>query len=149
LASALRGAVLGGNITGALVPVTTYDFESGQQGWTINNNILGGGSLAGLWHLSTRRSRDPGHSPVTSFYYGSEATGNYDTGSRHAGAIVSPSFVTPFEASLSFKYFLDTEGGTAFDQARVQVSNNGGLTWTNLLGPLAESSSFVSASASL
>ena len=52
-------------------------------------------------------------------------------------------------ASISFKYFLDTEGGTSFDQARVQISNNGGGTWTNLLGPLAESSTFTSASASL
>src|SRR5206468_3432531 len=101
---------------------------------------------AGLWHLSPRRSSDANHSPVTSFYYGSETTGNYDSGARNAGAIVSASFVVQSGASLSFKYFLDTEGGTTWDQAIVQVSNNGGSTWTNLQGPLAESSTFISSS---
>lgn len=123
------------------------DFETGQQGWTINNAIPGIGT--GLWHLSTRRGGDANHSPVTSFYYGSEVSGNFDTGVRNAGAIVSPSFLVAAGANVSFKYFLDTEGGTTFDQARLQISNNGGASWTNLLGPLAESSVFTSATASL
>src|SRR5439155_24634245 len=76
--TAARGAVLGGNAAGAPIPGTTYDFESGLQGWTINNNIVGTGTAAGLWHLSTRRGVDANHSPVTSFYYGDDTIGNYD-----------------------------------------------------------------------
>ena len=72
--SAARGAVLGGNASAASIPVTTYDFESGQQGWTINNNILGTGTAAGLWHLSTRRSGNPNHTPDQFLLWG-ETTG--------------------------------------------------------------------------
>jgi hypothetical protein len=129
--------------------LTAYDFENGQQGWTINNNMIGAGTAAGLWNLTTRRATDANHSPVTSFWYGNPATGNYDTGSRNAGAIVSPSFVVQSDTEISFKYFLDTEGGVTFDKATVQVSTNGGVSWTTVLNPLLESSVFTSASASL
>src|SRR5215471_1176064 len=40
LASASRGAVLGGNAAGTSVPSQTFDFESGQQGFVINNGPL-------------------------------------------------------------------------------------------------------------
>ena len=143
------GLYWAGNAAAPTVPLTTYNFEGGLQGWTINNNVLGTGPAAGLWHLSTRRGGDANHSATTSFYYGSETTGNYDTGAHNSGAIISPSFVVPAGAGVAFKYFLDTEGGTSFDQARLQVSNNGGTTWTALLGPLAESGTFTASSASL
>lgn len=129
--------------------LTAYDFENGQQGWTINNNMIGTGTAAGLWNLTTRRATDANHSPVTSFWYGNPATGNYDTGSRNAGEIVSPSFVVQSDTNISFKYFLDTEGGVTYDKATVQVSTNGGASWTTVLNPLLESSVFTSASASL
>jgi subtilisin family serine protease len=128
---------------------TTYDFETGQQGWTINNTILGTGASAGLWHLTTRRGTEPGHSPVTSFYYARPDTNTYETGARNAGAIVSPSFLVGPGSTVSFKYVLQTEAFSGYDQARVQVSNNGGATWTNLLGPLAEASTWTAASVSL
>src|SRR5262249_5968678 len=64
--AAQRAAVIGGNAAGASIPFSTSDFESGQQGYTINNNIRGTGSSAGLWHLSTLPGTQTGHSPVTS-----------------------------------------------------------------------------------
>jgi hypothetical protein len=148
-ASAGRGAVLGGNAAGAPAVVANYDFETGLQGWTVNNNIIGGGSSAGLWHLSTRRGTQTGHSPVTSFYYGSETTGNYDTGARNAGAIISPSFVAGVGAGISFKYVKVTENSSSFDQVHVQVSNNGGTSWTDVISSLSDSSVWTAGSASL
>ncbi len=131
---AQRAAVLGGNPSAAQVPVTTYDFESGQQGWTINNNIRGTGTSAGLWHLSTRRGTQSGHSPVTSFYYGSETTGNYNTGAANAGNITSAPITLPSgQVSLGFNYVLQTEGtNSTFDLATVQVSTNGGASFTTI-----------------
>ncbi len=111
------------------------DFETGQQGYVINNNIRGTGNAAGLWHLSTRRGTQTGHSAVTSFYYGSETTGTYDTGAANAGSITSPVIALPVAASipLTFNYVLQTEGNGSFDVASVQVSTNGFATFTTVL----------------
>src|SRR5262249_55897320 len=57
--SSSRGAVLGTTDTG-LQTVSVSDFESGAQGYTINNSIPG--RAAGFWHLSTRRGTQTGHS---------------------------------------------------------------------------------------
>jgi hypothetical protein len=134
-ASAQRGAVLGGDPVAAPVPAQSFDFESGQQGFTINNNVLGTGTLAGLWHLSTRRGPQAGHSPVTSFYYGGETTGNYSTGNRNAGTITSAPITLPGTGPIgfSFNYVLQTEGNGFYDEAAVQVSNNGGLSYATIL----------------
>ena len=110
-------------------------FESGQAGYVINNNVRGTGTSAGLWHLSTRRGTETGHSAVTSFYYGSDSTGTYDTGAANAGTITSPSILLASSGTitLSFNYVLATEGNSGvFDLATVQVSNNGGSTFTTV-----------------
>src|SRR5262249_12852640 len=111
------------------------DFESGQQGFTINNTIRGTGAAAGLWHLSTRRAAETGHSPVTSFCYGSEVTGTYDTGAANAGSITSPPIALAGDSpTLSFNYVLLTEGNNAsYDLASVQVSTNNFATFTAVL----------------
>jgi hypothetical protein len=129
-----RGAVNGSNPVGVPVPVSMTDFESGPAGYAINNNIRGTGASAGLWHLSTRRGTQPGHSPVTSFYYGSEATGTYNTGAANAGSITSPFLLVPAggPAALSLNYVLQTESPTGFDTANVQVSTNGFATFTTV-----------------
>src|SRR5262245_38464600 len=132
LASASRGAVLGANAAGAPAPFLTLDFESGQQGFVINNGPQPG-HVAGLWHLSTRRGTQSGHSPVTSFYFGSEASGNYNVGNT-AGTITSGPIALPNSpgVGLAFNYVLLTEGNGSFDQASVQVSSNGGATFTTI-----------------
>src|SRR5205085_4194789 len=89
----------------------TQSFEGGAGGFAVNNNVLGGGSSAGLWHLSSRRGSEAGHSPTSSFYYGSETSGTYDTGARNAGTIISPVITLPAGASqLAFNYVMQTEG---------------------------------------
>jgi hypothetical protein len=146
--AATREVILGGDDSG-LVDFANYDFETGQQGWTIQNNLVGTGASAGLWGLTTRRGGDLNHSAVTSFWYGNPATGTYDTGVRNAGAIVSPEFVVPADALLSFRYLLVTEAGGSFDQARVQISNNGGTSWTDVRPQLSQVGSFYTVTESL
>jgi hypothetical protein len=134
LASTSRGAVLGGNSAAPPMPVQAFDFESGQQGFVINNVIRGTGASGGLWHLSTRRGTETGHSPTTSFYYGSETTGNYNTGAANAGTITSGPITLPNNpgVGLVFNYVLQTEGNGAFDVASVQISTNGGTSFTTI-----------------
>ncbi len=136
LASASRGAVFGGNAAGPSVPFQTFNFESGQQGFVINNGPQPG-HVAGLWHLSTGRGAQSGHSPVNSFYFGqgegAGGGGNYNVGNT-AGAITSGPIALPNNpgVGLAFNYVLQTEGNGSFDVASVQVSNNGGATFTTI-----------------
>jgi hypothetical protein len=136
LASASRGAVNGGNTAGTSVPFQTFDFESGQQGFVINNGPQPG-HVAGLWHLSTGRGSQSGHSPVTSFYFGTGegpgGGGNYNVGNT-AGTITSGPIALPNipGVGLAFNYVLQTEGNGSFDVASVQVSTNGGATFTTI-----------------
>ena len=136
-----------GYVTGSAI-TASYDYESGLQGWTINNGSTG------LWALSTRRGTEANHSQVTSFHYGTE-TGTFDTGVTNSGTVTSPSFVVAASAALSFNYVLLTEASTGWDKADVQISVNGGANWTTILGrstgvtPLANTSTWSSASVSL
>src|SRR5262249_3748230 len=135
-ASAQRGAVLGGNAAAAPVPFFTADFESGAQGFTINNGPQPG-HVAGLWHLSTGRGSQRGPPPPHSFYCGQgggpNGGGNYNVGNT-AGNITSAPIALPGSGpiTLSFNYVLGTEGNGGFDVASVQVSNNGGASFTTL-----------------
>ena len=47
---------------------------------------LGGWEAGGLWHVTTHHAGEG----VASFWYGLEASGSYDTGTRNRGALVSP-----------------------------------------------------------
>jgi hypothetical protein len=98
-------------------------------GFTVDNT---GATVAGLWHLSTGRGNQEGHSADDSMYYGQgeSATGggNYNVGDS-AGRITSPTIdLTSHEtAQLSFNYVLQTEGGApTYDHARVLISQDGG-----------------------
>ena len=84
-------------------------FEGGAGGW----------QATGLWHVSERRASDGS----SAFWYGQEATGNYDTGAANSGELLSP----PIDLSgatnpaLAFDTFFDVEAGEAFDTMRIQV----------------------------
>jgi hypothetical protein len=133
--SASRGAVEGSNPAGPLVPFSTTDFEGAppQDGYTVNNTIRGTGASAGLWHISTRRGTQTGHSPIHSFYYGSETTGTYDTGAANAGSITSPVISLPSgTVFFSFNYVLQTEASASFDTANVQISTDNFKTFTTV-----------------
>ncbi|MFV9677528.1 MAG: C1 family peptidase, partial [Methanosarcinales archaeon] len=82
-----------------------------------------------LWHITTNRSTN---SPMHNWWYGQEATGDYDTGSANSGCLVSkPIDLTGAEdATLNFWTHWETEDtGTTRDEKLVDISTNGGSTW--------------------
>jgi methionine-rich copper-binding protein CopC len=135
---ASRAAVLGRTDTVAASTTTVFsaDFESGLQGFTINNGPIPG-HVAGLWHLSTGRGNQAGHSPTHSLYYGRNegpnGGGDYNVG-NNAGYVTSSPIALPTGGRLvlDFNYLLLTEGNGSFDVASVQVSTNGGATFTTV-----------------
>jgi len=115
------------------------DWEAGLNGWTAT----------GLWHVTDEGYMDgqpcaPDTTPFPSSnhaaWYGDTAEAgscNYKTGSRTSGTLTSPAITVPGDAAkaiLNFQFFRKVEyftGGT-FDKAYVQVSFNGGTTWTQV-----------------
>lgn len=141
------------------VNLFTADFNDGgsasNDGFVVDNT---GAPSAGLWHLTTGRGMDPGHSPQHSFYYGinegPNGGGNFNVG-HTAGRITSPtiSLQDLSEAQLSFNYFLQTEANFVdFDIARVQVSRDAGPfvdVLSNIVGLQDPTNGFVQAVADL
>ena len=85
-----------------------------------------------LWHLTTRRSGDSNHSATHSIYYGLDDTGTYNLLDTDTGlpiqtfGTVTSSVVVDLSgyttATLSFKYYLQTEGRpSSYDQVQVIV----------------------------
>ena len=75
--------------------VFSADFETGEQGFTIDNDPANAPPnsltyIPGFWHLSTGRGEQPGHSATTSFYYG-QGEGPDGGGSSSQGT-VNPSY---------------------------------------------------------
>ncbi len=103
------------------------DFESGTPGW----------SATGQWHLATDSqctSPAPGYtSPSHAFYFGQDATCNYDAQARVSGDLTSPLVGgIKAESTLSFSYFRSVESFAqgSFDRTEVQVVTEGGATTT-------------------
>ncbi|MHA1890788.1 MAG: hypothetical protein ACTSYS_07345, partial [Promethearchaeota archaeon] len=113
--------IVGGNVT-----LFSDDFESGFAKWEANES---------LWHITGNGSAWPDsyHSFNQSAWFGIEATGNFETGSRVNGSLVS----MPFDLSGVSKAFLEFyhwrrgEGGN-FDNSSVFISTNGGISWIML-----------------
>jgi hypothetical protein len=123
--------------TSATVTLLTADFSdttgtADLDGFTLDNATeVTGAAVAGLWHLSTGRGNDEGHSADDSLYFGQGETeaggGNYNVGHTAgqvtSGAIDLRGLAT---AQLSFNYFLRVETALESDQARVLISVDGG-----------------------
>jgi hypothetical protein len=79
------------------------DMESGTNGWGAD----------GLWHqVQDGVSPYPNSfSPTHSWWYGQDATGNYDTGAANSGSLTSPPIEIPpgVQAELSFWQWYETE----------------------------------------
>ncbi|MEN8218885.1 MAG: S8 family serine peptidase, partial [Pseudomonadota bacterium] len=110
------------------------DMENGINGWTVSGETS-------LWHQTNNRFA----SPITSWYYGNEGTFNYDTGGRNFGFLTSPSIaLTNIQnATLLIKHYLDTEEIPSFDQATVRISNDGGVSFTDLITKLTTKGTFA------
>lgn len=103
------------------MPVAPYldDMESGSNEWTAT----------GLWHQVDVSSPYPAaHSPSHSWWYGQDATGTYDTGSRNSGDLTSPPVYIPANGYyLRFWYRYQTETqATDWDQRWIQISVDDG-----------------------
>ncbi|HTD68750.1 MAG TPA: M36 family metallopeptidase, partial [Candidatus Limnocylindria bacterium] len=106
------------------------DFDSGLNGFVLKNDV---GHGNGLWHLTTARGSQPGHSGSTALYYGqneiANGNGNYDLGSASEGAATSPAInlagVLP-PITLTFNHLIQTELNTNWDHATVEISTNDG-----------------------
>lgn len=102
-------------------PTAPYadDIESGSNDWTAT----------GLWHQVDASSPYPAsHSGSHSWWYGQDATGNYDTGAANAGDLISPPIYIPDTGYyLRFWYRYETETQTRdWDQRWVQISVDDG-----------------------
>jgi len=109
------------------------DFESGLGGLVISNGV---GHSNGLWHLTAALANAPGHSPSNSLYYGKDegthGNGNYNNGVANEGVATLPPLnlasVSP-PVTLRFHHLAQTETGTNFDHAKVEISTNSGASW--------------------
>jgi len=104
------------------------DFESGFKGWVSD----------GLWHIvndsthSCFRTPVPAsmsHSPVTSWYYGKDATCNYNTGIANTGDLISPPIDLTEGATMSFWSWEQTDGLLTTDFRKVYITTNYGVDW--------------------
>lgn len=111
-----------------------YDFSAAGGGW----------SGTGLWHWVSSRNQLPvkggnpcwlSYSPYGAWWYGIDATCNFDTGTTNSGNLTSPvSNLGGFsQAQLRFWTWWSIElEGPEYDVRYVQVSTDGGATWTTL-----------------
>lgn len=112
-----------------------FDFAGGAlQGFTVEPVF---GTPLALWHGTNALCRAflTGHSTPYTFYYGQDATCNYNTGARNAANLLSPPIslagkFPPFSVGLN--YLLFVEGG-GFDSTFVDISTNNGATWTQIM----------------
>ncbi|MFC1858424.1 PA14 domain-containing protein [Thermodesulfobacteriota bacterium] len=104
--------------------VFNAEFSSGDDGFASTGNP------EDLWHRTNEgRSTETGHTTGFSYYFGQNESsgGDYDTGSHVVGSITSPAIDLSGAnaASLSFNYFLETEGQPdQFDKVWVLVSTD-------------------------
>ena len=95
------------------------DMENGTNDWTAT----------GLWHQVDASSAYPeSHSWSHSWWYGQDASGDYDTGMANSGDLTSPPVYIPSTGYyLRFWYRYETETqGQGWDQRWVQISVDGG-----------------------
>ncbi len=91
-------------------------------------------TMDGLWHETGKRGSSLGKGfQYYSAWYGQESTGNYNTGTRNTGSLVSPLIHLLYtHNNLVYNSYFDTRTGTSYDRKFVQVSTNRGLSWVNL-----------------
>lgn len=118
--------------------IFTANFDSGLDGFTF---VPDPDASSNLWHRTSHRYA----SPTNCLYYGGEGNWSYDTGARNAGNVQSPTISLKGCAApitLSFNYWLNNEGGS-WDKAAVEISADGGASWTQLVGSLGPAASFI------
>jgi hypothetical protein len=122
-------------VNDSLVDLLNADFESGPEGFvaSVLPDKLPDGTIT--WQLTTNRGGDGGHSASTAFYFGDPNDFDYVAGPGLVGPPEGASLVAPpvtlgsAPLSLSFNYYLETEGiAPIADIAAVQLSTGGSFT---------------------
>jgi len=103
---------------GSCSGVTVCEFNTGLEGWTIDNSW--GDGVNGLWNHNTEASRDGG-----SLHYGRGTSGNYQTGSnRNSGRVYSPEFELSSTGPNTVKFTVWREVETqdpGYDRLRLRL----------------------------
>lgn len=101
------------------------DFEGDVSGW----------AASGLWHLVSSSNCSPGfNSPSRAFYFGQDASCTYATGGTVSGTLTSPVITgvgTGSTLTFAFRRQVESFSGD-FDRTEVDVSADGGATWTEV-----------------
>ncbi len=81
----------------------------------------------GLWHTTDACAAAlPGHSTPSALYYGADSTCTFEVGTTSGVARSLPFTVDLSQAaSLTFNYFLGSEGGSTYDRASLELSIDG------------------------
>jgi len=95
------------------------DMESGESKW----------NRTGLWHITEKKS----YSSTHSFWYGQEATDNYDTGTANSGELKTDQLTSIPSAKLELWYWREVESYPAppYDQTVIYDSVDGS-TWNQI-----------------
>jgi hypothetical protein len=82
-------------------------------------NGIGTWTASGLWHVTATRAA----TGTASFWYGQEATGNYNTGAANTGTLTSPiiDLAGVEQPALVVAQYLDVEEGTTWDLVTITV----------------------------
>ncbi|MEK7767983.1 MAG: hypothetical protein AAB368_17260, partial [bacterium] len=108
------------------------------------NPARGAWSATGLWHQIPDVSGPGGRlfaslTPDT-WWYGQDATGDYDTGAANSGSLTTTPFTVSAGDFLMFSSWEETEVAMTFDTRWLSISTDGGFSWTplrQLFGPTA------------
>ncbi|MFX1507975.1 MAG: S8 family serine peptidase, partial [Promethearchaeota archaeon] len=106
-------------------PIFFEDFEGGLSKWE---------TISGLWNLTDDNSiwPVPYHSPTHSMWFGNESTGDFDTGFREMGELISYpinlSFSEDSKLLLEFYHWREGEGTIGKDVSSVHISCDG-VNW--------------------
>jgi len=111
-------------------PIFSEDFDKSSFGVDLSKWE----TISGLWNLTDEYSAwpVPYHSPTHSMWFGNEATGDYDTGFREMGELISIpinlSSYENFRLLLEFYHWREGEGTIGRDVSFINISCDG-VNW--------------------
>lgn len=123
------------NNASAMSNVVEVTAEAGTEVFADSfENGAGQWQATGLWHVTERKAADG----ASSFWYGDETTGNYNTGAANSGDLVSP----PIDLAgaenpvLVFQTSFDVEAGATFDRMTITAFDEADPTVSAVLTEL-------------
>jgi hypothetical protein len=104
------------------------DMELGINGWTTE---MYGGAPDDLWHQTELNCNSPTHS----WWCGIEGGTNYATGNQINTAVISPVIdLTTIDTTVTLQFFENYNTENGWDFCMVDVTTDGGVSWTPLRG---------------